>query len=188
MDAIKYFCDPKQKTAAHITVRGPYRAPVNITHADRLISGAELSILGSGFFFEKGQNTVFLQAGLNELRLVWRKPDFGYKPHITLYDGASREFARLLLNVLRRNRLFFQCEATGLTNIQSEKGQYAFGIGWDLTIPLLAHVLNKDVINGVGHMSMDERLKIIESLCDSLMRIAVQYLADKSDKQSMNEA
>lgn len=188
LDAIKYFCDPKQKTPAHITVRGPYRSPVNITHADRRIRGVALSILGPGFFFEKGQNTVFLHAGQSELRSAWRKPDFGFNPHITLFDGASREFARLLLNILRRHRLYFQCEVTDLKSIQSKKDQYTFDIGLDLTISLLEHVLNRDVVSGIGHMSVDERLKIIELLCDSLIRIAVTDLADKSDNQSMNEA
>ena len=170
LDSIKYFSDYRQKTCAHITVKGPFRSRISVENANRILRGGSISVMGPGFFFGEAQNTVFLQAGYENLRSVWNKRDFGYKPHITLYDGGSRVFAGRLLELLRQKRLFFECGITELQELISYKGQYNFGLYLDQHMRYVSHIFDFDVLRAVPGMGMDERLGYISLLCRSLRR------------------
>ena len=88
IDAIRVLAHPSEKHRAHITVRGPYqRASNRLDSVNRSIESSEINIDGSGNFFESGQNTVYLRCRSPNLESVWYKPDYGFNPHITLYDG-----------------------------------------------------------------------------------------------------
>ena len=181
LDAIKYFCDPKQKTPAHITVRGPYADAIDVRQFSSIIEGARASIVGPGIFFREKQNTVFLATGLHGLRSIWHKPDFNFKPHITLYDGPSREFASSLRDVLRKHRLFFTCQVTGLLEMRTVSGQYSFDMKMNVDIELLKPFVSRSVILRADEFNEKDRLEFVNSLLFSLLR----YVRQENDNSNI---
>src|SRR5206468_2530129 len=104
IETIRFLCNPTEKLAAHITVRGPYYGEKTKPKRDKLrefnrkLSGSFISIIGTGNFFGPNQNTVFFRCITDDMiRRVSKKSDYAtYYPHLTLYDGSSEEFAKRL--------------------------------------------------------------------------------------------
>ncbi len=93
LNTILIVCDPSEKTPVHITVGGPNRPRPRPKRYGDSIRRLPVSVLGVGNFFGPNQNTVFLRCGSEYMKKIWDKPDFEFNPHITLYDGDSRDFA-----------------------------------------------------------------------------------------------
>jgi hypothetical protein len=123
LDVLRLLANPDEKWPAHITVRGPYSEELEIDPKILAVEGKTVRITGVGDFFDSSQNTVYLKCQSRVLRQVWDKPHFGYCPHITLYDGSSRPFARHLKDVLSGCPLQISFPATGLTRLVSRKGE-----------------------------------------------------------------
>jgi hypothetical protein len=121
-DAIRLIANPSEKGLAHITVRGPYPGLPHLENETLAIEGEIIRVTGVGDFFESGQNTVYLACECPALEIRWHKPDFGYKPHITLYDGPSRKFAERLRRIVEDDYVPFSFRATRLTALESQKG------------------------------------------------------------------
>ena len=174
LDAIRVLANPAEKHRAHITVRGPYRhGRPRVDTINRLIESSEIKIHGSGNFFAFGQNTVFLQCRSPRLRAVWDKPDYDFNPHITLYDGSSREFASRLWEIVSSRSYEISFVAGPLTPLVSARRyQGGMALQADLDLRLLRTVADLD-IDGVrvASLSQDERLNAIASLCDFLSSI-----------------
>jgi 2'-5' RNA ligase len=98
------------KTAPHITVRGPYSRPVlrkEILRYRRILSRSPLVLEGIGAFQSGDRTTVYMKVQHPNLRQIWWKPDypikeFGFNPHLTLYEGQDRARAERLQSFLRR--------------------------------------------------------------------------------------
>ncbi len=166
LQAIRLLCNPKAKWRPHITVRGPYKRKYNLEAAARKIKGSRISIHHAGTFFAKNQHTVFLKCVSDALRAIWKKPDFaGYVPHLTLYDGDSREFATALFERLESMDLHFDGEAEGLMPIESQKGQYALPLdppfASEIVSTAIGKPLDRDTLDGLPLL---ERLSFIERL------------------------
>jgi len=107
INAIKILSDSKQRTEAHITVRGPYKKRLSnelIKNYSNVISGESLIISDVQNFFAFNQNTVYFKCSHNDnLKKIWNKITYNsFTPHITLYDGGDRNFAIKLYNKLAR--------------------------------------------------------------------------------------
>ena len=100
LDALRLVCNPDTRQAAHLTVRGPFVQPGVATGLRTRVLGVPVVVGGLATFFESNRNTVFLEARADGLRDVWHKPDFPFRPHVTIYDGEDVDFAARLFRLL----------------------------------------------------------------------------------------
>ena len=126
LDAIVLFANPTEKNRAHITIQGPYERRQNIESVAEELVGTEVAVVGVNKFFSDTQNTVYLNCGSEAIRRHWHKPDYPFNPHITLYDGPSREFAQSLVNELKSQKLYFRALIGGVKSLSSVPGQSSF--------------------------------------------------------------
>ena len=174
IDAIRVLANPLEKHRAHITVRGPYqRAMSSLDAINRDIEGSGIDIDGSGNFFGSGQNTVYLACKSPQLEAVWYKRDYGFNPHITLYDGQSHEFARKLWDIVSSRTYETSFVAGPLKAlVSSRKHQGGMALQADLDLNLLHEVAELDTDAGVvDNLGEEARLVAIGKLCDYLSNI-----------------
>ena len=168
IDAIRVLANPAEKHRAHITVRGPYyRGRKQVGAVNRFVEGAEISINGSGNFFDTGQNTVYLRCESPNLGDVWDKPDFGFNPHITLYDGSSQSFAVNLWEIVSERTYEFSFIAGPLIPlVSSRRHQGGMALRADLDLRFIREVTGLDIYGGaIESLEQSERLKAIDKLC-----------------------
>ena len=173
LDAILFLANPKEKDSAHITFRGPYsdNSPERIDASE--LVGTTISVLGVGTFFESSQNTVFLNCGSDILEKYWNKGDYGFNPHITLYDGCSRDFAVRLYDTVRRHRLYFSVSVGSVQVVKSIKGQRSFSLILTLKPETLTAVGGQpNLLRDYADMDDWERLMIIDKVCTRLTGVA----------------
>jgi len=165
LDAIVFFANPSEKNPAHITLRGPFNSKKRAAKVPGSISGSDISVLGTGHFFNDTQNTVFLRCGSDYLKQYWYKPDFGFNPHITLYDGESRDFAKKVLDACNKHRLFMSFEAGPIEIVSSVKGQKSFDLKLSLSPAQIEKVAGqKMALEDVAKMPGWKRLMVIERI------------------------
>ncbi len=168
LDGLRFLANPHEKGRAHVTARGPYRQRYDVSALSRTIAGSRLAVAGVGSFFGPRQNTVFLRCDSPELRAIWHKPDYGYAPHLTLYDGASRAVADDLLAALERADVRTSFEVSGLEPLVSSKGQANLDLAaaWALARPRLAAATGRELPPAaeVAALPWSERLALIEAL------------------------
>lgn len=143
LNAIKNFSDDSQRTSAHITVCGPYSRKLPQLKVDsfsKKISNTLLRFSGVGNFFNYGQNTVFFKCDDNKgLRKIWKKTGYkDFKPHITLYDGDDKEFAKKLFNKLQQNFKPFDFKVDKLSYLESKSSD---------EMEFYRHRLKQDLVN-----------------------------------------
>ena len=163
LDTIRFIANPAEKTRAHITVRGPYTRPVDIAALGRELSGTEVMADGIDSFLREDQNTVFIRCRSEPLREVWQKKDFGFNPHITIYDGPSREFALKLLERLSilPNRFYFVVGQ--MTRLVTHKGQLTTSLREAFDDGLTRRLLGRPLgISEIQRMPADRRVALIE--------------------------
>lgn len=127
LDAARILANPNEKNATHITVGGPFKTPPKRT-LQHEVAGSQIRITGIGRFKGRDQNTVFLWCDSSYLRRLWRKPDHGYNPHITLYDGSASVFAERLYAKCADLEFDFSFPAGQLVSLTSRKGQIDFDL------------------------------------------------------------
>jgi 2'-5' RNA ligase len=101
------------KSAPHVTIRGPYNRPLpreQLLRYGRLLSSHPVVLEGIGAFRSGDRETVYLKVQHPHLRQIWWKPDypikeFGFNPHVTLYEGNDADRAQRLQAFLRREDL-----------------------------------------------------------------------------------
>jgi hypothetical protein len=172
LDAIRFLCNPAEKHRAHITVRGPYRHKIDIDSANDKISGGIVSFDGVGNFFDSNQNTVFFRCSSPRLRAVWRKPDFPFNPHLTIYDGKSSDFAHRLFDLLRRHEYRMRFRAEQLEAIESRKGQSGMSLALAFNANLMRKAVGRRITAAdVPRLSERERLDLVAQMCSYLSRL-----------------
>jgi hypothetical protein len=168
-----YFANPSQKRSAHVTIAGPI-----LTKPDKIELPKwplYLSVLGPGTFFNERQNTVFLKCDSEWLRNYWAKKEYGYNPHITIYDGSSRPFAERLMLTLKSHRLFFELVADEIDVIGSHKGQHSLSLNLELkTEPWLGSIISPTEYEGARNMKDWKRITVIDRLCTVLSGLVRQ--------------
>jgi hypothetical protein len=172
VDAIRFICNPAEKQSAHLTVRGPYQKRIGIKSINKRIIGDTVLIDRTGNFFDTGQNTVFFHCTASALKNVWNKPDYPFNPHITIYDGSSKEFAQKLYAVISRFNYRLKFQAEGLEAIESRKGQQSMCLALAFNTKSLRHVLREKIEpDAISGFSDDRRLQLVEKLCQHLSRL-----------------
>lgn len=165
LDAIRYVANPCEKGLAHITVRGPYLGHPNLTREVLTLEGEMVRVKGVGDFFDSGQNTVYLKCESPALRRRWDKPDFGYRPHITIYDGPSLTLARKIRDMIAEQPVSFQFRATRLSPLFSKTDAHRESLRAAMGTGVLSWLLAQKVsLADVASFTEEERIRTIERL------------------------
>lgn len=172
LDAIRFLANPYEKERAHLTVRGPCSRHYREQTLQRLnlkIASSPISIEGVDNFFAERQHTVFLSCDGPNLKQVWLKPDYGYRPHITLYDGDSRSLGAALLSILQARPARLRFVAGGLEPLVTFKGQTNLTLRASVDFDRLSRLADRALSpSAVTTLSMEERLALIERAWRSL--------------------
>src|SRR5207249_1340689 len=123
IDTIRLLAAPSVSHPAHLTVRGPYSQRRNMDAMSAAITGETVILHSAAYFFHKGQHTVFFEAAANNLEAIWHKPEFGFNPHVTIYDGRSRSRAIQLYQLLTRFPIVLTFTSRGLEPLIANGGQ-----------------------------------------------------------------
>jgi 2'-5' RNA ligase len=167
LDSIRLICNPQEKLKSHVTVRGPYSKRLGgLKELNQRIRGQSVYVTGTGSFESARQNTVFLHCYAEFLEQIWKKPDYSeYNPHMTLYDGASREFADALKRILREYDLRFSFEVSGLEAISSSRGQASADAWMSLNESLCYNLFRRKLFrDNVTAMGEHQRLMLVDKL------------------------
>lgn len=120
LDAIRLIARPQARFPAHITIRGPYDHPIDTGPLSEHIRGKIVRV-GDVGMFHSPLSVVFLHCSCPDFLAIWDKPEFGYTPHITLYEGESRTFASAVADLLDSAPIRFAFRASGLDALVSER-------------------------------------------------------------------
>lgn len=172
IDAVRFLANPAVKHRAHITVRGPYERPTPVDKLNQMLAGNVVTVTGIGRFVGDRQQTVFLDCEGNRLRSVWWKRDFGYQPHITLYDGADAALAEAIAAAAARFRYQISFVGDRLQWLESKPGRPAVGMsayydGWisDLVRSVTGEWVRADDLSALSQV---RRLQLITALLEHL--------------------
>ncbi len=108
LELIRRVCEPASTSKPHVTVRGPLRRTDKTGSLWKDEQFNEIELVEPGLFDSSAksvmpQNTVFIRCDLHNPKLAQYKPDYiTSPPHITLYDGHSKEFANRLVVELEK--------------------------------------------------------------------------------------
>lgn len=172
LDAMRLICNPAEKTRSHVTVRGPYHQHYRLTAVDSLIHGSQVAVDGIGHFFEGNQNTVFFRCHSPSLRAAWRKPDFDFHPHLTIYDGASRPFAERLLALLNRHQFSFSFTVGHLTPLLSIPRQGSLELASAFDSDMVQKVAGLGLsVDAVRRLNEEQRLELVDKLAIFLSQL-----------------
>ena len=183
LDAMVFFANPREKDSAHITIGGPFSGPEEKPGGAEIL-GTTINVLGAGHFLGQNQNTVFLKCTSRYLEKYWNKKDFGYNPHITIYDGKSKPFAEKLFQVLKTNKLFFPVEAGKVDTIKSIGGQRNFGLWFGINDDEIYRMTGENVSLHDAHELPDwRRITLIDRICTHLrLRANLTHHSDTQDR------
>lgn len=171
LDAIRLLADPTENTLAHITIQGPYSELPTQPLATLALEGQVVRVLRTGDFFRSNQNTVFLECECDGFHERWFKPNYEYRPHITIYDGPSRAFARQLRKLLSRHPAELTFHSTGLALLRSMRGQFRESLRQSIDTVGLSWLLSEQVTaEDVVQMSEQRRLVLIERLWREVLK------------------
>lgn len=171
LDAMRFIANPREKTPAHMTVRGPYAQLYHLHRQQRMVSGTEVSATGVNAFFYEEQNTVFIQCESVKLREVWKKRDFDFSPHITLYNGSSRQFATALLDRLDGVMIRFTFLIDEMRPLETYKGQSSSWLRESFDEEFAGEVIGRPIkALEVDTMSDQLRISLIERFARNLSK------------------
>ena len=170
LDAICYLADPNEKSRAHVTLRGPYPQKRSFPSASRKVEDADIVVTGVDAFFRPGQNTVFFSILAPEIERTWHKPDYPeYRPHLTISDGRSREFAEQLHSRLQELRPRFRFRASPLAPLVTTKGQGSLDLRTAYDEDLVTKLTGRHVpAEKVPELKANDRIDLIAALCSQL--------------------
>ena len=169
LNAMRFIANPDVKTPAHITIRGPYSQPYHMPKKQELIRNTEVFADGVDAFFSNEQNTVFIKCQATTLREVWKKDDYGFNPHITIYDGSSRNLAKMLLNRLSGLEIRFSFVVNQLSKLTTYKGQYSNLLRIEFDEDIVSSIVGRKVrVFDLDMLSSHERVNLIVPLARSL--------------------
>jgi 2'-5' RNA ligase len=169
IEAIRLLSDPLQIKAAHITVRGPFPNKIRLADANKKLSGNRVVLNGVSHFISESQNTVFFTCSATKIKKVWNKPDFPFKPHVTIYDGTSKAFASQLYDVVSKYTYFLGFHADKITPLISKDGHKKLYRPLQFDEEQVSNIVGEHFTNSlVSGMSEHKRFLLIERLCSFL--------------------
>lgn len=181
LNAIRLLCDPEQRNPAHLTIRGPYSKRAKSRDLEKWNKELQSNLVfvkGGGTFFNESQNTVFLLCEASSINQVWYKPDYRDGiPHITLYDGKSREFAEKLSKVLEKYEPQINFKVTKLEPLRTRQGSITSKIFNEPEF--VKDVLEEDIdFSAIQNLTVEKRLQLIEKLFAKLFLPQSEKLLD----------
>jgi hypothetical protein len=116
------------KSGPHVTIRGPYSRPLSgaqILRYGKTLASHPVVLEGIGKFQSGDRTTVFMKVQHPKLLQVWWKPDypikeFGFNPHVTMYEGTDDVRAQRLEIFLRREGIKLLTADFGVTPYVSD--------------------------------------------------------------------
>lgn len=160
--------NPRERWPAHVTLAGPFSSLRSVPR--KLEFQRRLSVLSVSQFRSDTQNTVHFVVGAEGMRNVWKKADYPYNPHLTIYDGTNHDLGDELYFRLRQLRPIFKFDVTRMHIVESG-AQRDFNLlsGLDLggTIPALRGLQEQEL----DSLSDDERIEVAVAAVNA----AVQY-------------
>jgi hypothetical protein len=122
LELIRFIAEPDFLRRPHITIRGPYERKQDATLEKLHYTDKEIRIIKVDTFYSDNQNTLFLECAIPDKERVWRKPNFpDGSPHITLYDGPSREMAWSIRAALKECKWKIKTQVSDLSLIQKKR-------------------------------------------------------------------
>lgn len=178
LDLVRLLGEPEYYRRCHITVRGPYERRLPQSDLDRFNQTLRevlhrLTVLEVGSFFFQQQNTVILECEIVGLRDIWHKPNYqDGTPHITLFDGASRQMALAIRAVAKKYKWDIVTKISGLQVIEkkSEILTYLdsyYGNVWEVGRKLFGENFS---MREVYALSPLERIRRIDIVCQHVQR------------------
>lgn len=174
LDAIRLIARPQLRFAAHVTIRGPYGQPL---HADDVAALSEkvrgkVVRVGDVGTFPPPNNVAFLHCSCPDFLSVWHKPDFGYNPHVTLYNGESWEFTEAVAEVIDRHPIRFSFRAAGLDLIVSDKASTVYAAREQYDPQALSEILGESLsLEEIDSLETSQRLDWISRVANHLSKI-----------------
>lgn len=185
IEAIRLLCNPFEKTAAHLTVRGPHGRKIAPNSWNQKLEGNHVLINGVDRFLGDGQNTVFFRCSSPRLSWVWYKPDFGFNPHITIYDGSDRLFAEEVYGTMSNYGYRLSFKADRLEPLISTKGQTRMALKIALNQDRISELIRERFdIREIASMPNYHKLTIIDRLCHYISIASPQ--TDKSGQREQS--
>lgn len=174
LDAILLLANPHEKFSAHITLAGPFTNAEPLKKLTKFMEfDSTVSVMGVGEFQNKFQNTIYLPVESEVFKGRWNKKDYGYKPHITLYDGANRALASQLKKVLRTVRFFCQLRVLNLRVVGSSRGQNDIRVWFGSGPEILRQLFQEDVDKRfLVDLALEARLSKSHLLAENALKIA----------------
>ena len=139
-----------------------------------LIKGKDIIVLGAGNFFLENQNTVFLKCEeKQELYTIWKaKEEKTYKefhPHITIYDGNDRLFAKNLFETINSHKINFSFIVDKLELYSSANKTMLFNLKHQVDYLLLSKIAGTSITQeNIDKLSSQKRVELIDKLCSIL--------------------
>lgn len=155
LDLAIYVLNPDEKWQAHVTLAGPYTDPRRLPNETEF--HRKISTLGVGEFRSEVQNTIFLEIKAKDLEEFWDKPDFPFRPHLTIYDGNDAELANRLYERLFEIRMFFSFHVSRIYVVSSVKGQSSLDLISKVNMSAIPELRGID-ISAARRFSIDEKL------------------------------
>lgn len=189
LELLRNICEPSSKSKPHITVRYSDKLSIPEAHLRTAVSHIDLLEVGT-FGLELGNDqsnkTVFIRCRCDELLPLEHKPYFPTSEfHITLYDGTSKNFARLLARLLRKYNWAFQVplpseiELTAIKIRPKNRRKQAHTLEREynpkvvsLFKRLTQENLNSDFLNS---LSDKMRLEYVALVCESLLSLTESF-------------
>ena len=176
VNALRAALSPSARVVAHVTVRGPctelasqkeHEKWDSIVRGKPISYGAAYGGVGTFYTGDNGvQNTVYLKVHAPVLERVWHKPDYPvFMPHMSIYNGPSRQEAEAVEALLERYPLVCHTELPPVTvlikgsllrehaypRVMADATRYAKGTDLDLAEKILrAHHLRMRGESDIG--------------------------------------
>lgn len=178
LDLIRLLGEPEYYRRCHITVRGPYTRKLSENDLERFNGTLNevlhtLSVLGVGSFFLGAQNTVILECEIVGVRDIWHKPSYQDGiPHITLYDGKSRQMALAVMAISKKYKWKIVTKVSDLTVIEKKADimdylDSYYGNVWDVGRRLFGESFTMREVYGLSPL---DRINRIDLVCQHIQR------------------
>jgi adenine-specific DNA-methyltransferase len=181
LELVRRICEPNARSKPHVTMGGPLRRRTDSSATWENTQIKRITLVEAGRFLSHAdmsptQNTVYMRCDLHEQAWVHYTPDYPQSvPHVTLYNGKSRDFADRLWDLLRKYSWHLYFEPAVSTTLRKvilggRKKKRASEIEYSPEASaLFRELVGKEIgYEYVASMSDKERLRITDLLCQNL--------------------
>ena len=120
----KIFNQKPSSSIPHVTIRGPYKESAIISEnvqkkLNDFMNNSNLEISDVGMFENDTVYIVYFKVFAKNIEKISRKIDYpkskyGVNPHITIYKGTSKKYAKAIYSFLKKQNIKINCDQVGL--------------------------------------------------------------------------